>query len=137
MRNSFLNFIQSIRQKMIMQMNGPYSISKFFILLFKTQFIASKLYLYIPESIILLNCQCNVFLTIYVAIIITTAIKKDCTHSNNCGIQLHDGDLEHILMKQKKKIFLCFSSHFYVFLSHCHSRFRFRNLKDNNSCIFW
>ena len=43
------------------------------------------------------------FLTIYVPIIIATAIKKDCTHSNNCGIQLHDGDLEHILMKQKKR----------------------------------
>ena len=43
------------------------------------------------------------FFTIYEAIIITTAIKKDCTHSNNCGIQLHDGDLEHILMKQKKR----------------------------------
>ena len=46
---------------MIVQMNGPYSISKFFILLFKTEFIASKLQFYIPESITLPNCQCNAF----------------------------------------------------------------------------
>ena len=35
---------------MIVQMNGPYSISNFFILLFKTWFIASKLQLYLAES---------------------------------------------------------------------------------------
>ena len=46
---------------MIVQMNGPYSISIFFILLFKIEFIASKLQFYIPESIALLNCQCNAF----------------------------------------------------------------------------
>ena len=59
-RSSFLSLIQSVRYKMVVQMNGPYSVSYFFILLFKTQFIASKLQLYIPESISLLNCQCNV-----------------------------------------------------------------------------
>ena len=46
MRNSFLNLIQSM-----MQMNGPYFIFNVFILLFKTQFIASKLQSHIPESI--------------------------------------------------------------------------------------
>ena len=25
--------------------------------------------------------------------------KKDCSDRNNCGTQLHDGDLEHSLMK--------------------------------------
>ena len=42
-------------------MNGPYSNSYFFIVLFKTSFIASKLQLHIPDSITLLTCQCNVF----------------------------------------------------------------------------
>ena len=28
--------------------------------------------------------------------------KKDCSYRNNCGIRLHDGDLEHSLMKEKK-----------------------------------
>ena len=37
------------------------------------------------------------------AIIIATAIKEDCSYRNNCGIQLHAGDLEHSLMKEKKK----------------------------------
>ena len=55
------------------------------------------------------------FLTIYVAIIIATAIKKDCTHSNNCGIQFHDGDLEHILMKQKKRSSYVFLPTFMLF----------------------
>ena len=42
------------------------------------------------------------FLWPYVAITIAAAIKKDCSYRNNCGIQLHDGDLEHGLMKGKK-----------------------------------
>ena len=46
---------------MIVQINGPFSTSNFVILLFKAQFMASKLQLYIPESITLLYCQCNVF----------------------------------------------------------------------------
>ena len=71
-------------------MNGSYSISYFFILLFKTSYFASKLQLYIAESITLLNCQCNVF-------------RKDCSYRNNCGIQWHDGDLEYSLMKQKNR----------------------------------
>ena len=93
--------------------------------------LPQKLQLYIPESITLLNCQCNVFWPC-VAIIIAAAIKKDCSYRNNCGIRLHDGDLEHSLMKEKNR-----SS--YVFLPifmFCHSRFRFRNLKDANSCMF-
>ena len=53
------------------------------------------------ESITFLNCQCNVFWP-YVAIIIAAAVKKDCSYRNNCGIQLHAGDLEHSLMKEKK-----------------------------------
>ena len=65
-------------------MNGPYSISNFFILLLKTYFIASKLQLYIAESVTLLNCQCNVFWPC-VAIIVAAAIKatdvSDCFSS--------------------------------------------------------
>ena len=87
---------------MIMQMNGLYSISNVFsILFFKTYFIASKLQLYISESITLLNCQCNVFWP-SAAIIIAAAIKNDCSYRNNYGIRLHDGDLEHSLLKVKK-----------------------------------
>ena len=37
-----------------------------------------------------------------VAIIIAAAIKKNGSYRNNCGIRLHDGDLEHISMKEKK-----------------------------------
>ena len=116
---------------MIMEMNGPYSISNLSIVLFKTEFVASKLQLYIPESTTLLNCQCNVFWRC-VAIIKAAAIKKDCSYRNNCGIRLHDGDLEHSSWKKKNR-----SS--YVFLPifmFCHSRFRFRNLKDANLCMF-
>ena len=67
-----------------------------------------------------------------VAIIIAATIKEDCSYRNNCGIRLHDGDLEHSLMKEKNR-----SS--YVFLpifTFCNSKFRFRNLKDANSCMF-
>ena len=83
------------------------------------------------QSITLLNCQCNVFWPC-VAIIITAVIKNDCSYRNNCGIQLHDGDLEQSLLKEKER-----SS--YVFLPifmFCHSRFRFRNLKDANLSMF-
>ena len=44
------------------------------------------------------------------AIIIPTAIKKDCSYRNNCGIQLHAGDLEHTLMKEKKGLHMFFFS---------------------------
>ena len=81
-------------------MNGQYSISYFFILLFKTQFIASKLQLYIPESITLLDCLYNVLWSCG-AVMVAAAIKKDCSYRNNCGIRLQDGDLEHSLMKEK------------------------------------
>ena len=87
---------------MIMQINGLHSISNvFFILSFKTYFIATKLQLYISESITLLNCQCNVFWP-FAAIIIAAAIKNDCSYRNNYGIRFHDGDLEDSLMKVKK-----------------------------------
>ena len=69
-----------------------------------------------------------------VAIIIAATIKEDCSYRNNCGIRLHDGDLEHSLMKEKNR-----SS--YVFLPifmFCHSRFGFRNLEDANlSMLLW
>ena len=68
-------------------MNGPYSISNFFILLLKTYFIASKLQLYIAESVTLLNCHCNVFWPC-VAIIVAAAIKKDCSYKSNGCIWL-------------------------------------------------
>ena len=29
-------------------------------------------------------------------------LKKDCSYRNNCGIRLHDGELKHNLMKEKK-----------------------------------
>ena len=37
--------------------------------------------------------------------------KKDCNYRNNCGIRLHDADLEHSPMKKKKKI----DVHMFVF----------------------
>ena len=46
---------------------------------------------------------------------------------------MHGGDLEHSLMKEKENRFS------YIFLpifTVCDSRFRFRNLKDANSCMF-
>ena len=36
------------------------------------------------------------------AIIIAAFIKKDCSYRNNCGIRLHDANLEHSLMNEKK-----------------------------------
>ena len=94
--------------------------------------LTSKLQVYIPESITFLNCQCNVFRP-YVAIIIAAAIKKGCSYRSNCGIQLHAGDLEHSLMKEKKNM----SSYvFPLIFMFCYSRFRIRNLKDANSCMF-
>ena len=86
---------------MIMQVNSSYSISNFLILLLRPRFIASKLQLYIPESITFLNCQCNVFWP-YVAIIIAPDIKKECSYRNHCDIRLHAGGLEHSLMKERK-----------------------------------
>ena len=87
---------------------------------------------YIPESITLFNCQCNIFWP-YVAIIIAAAIKKDYSYRNNCGIRLHAGDIEHNLTKERK------NRSSYVFLlvfMFCYSRFRFRNLEDANSRMF-
>ena len=42
-------------------MNSSYFISTFLILSFTTEFIASKLQLYVPEGIALFSCQWNVF----------------------------------------------------------------------------
>ena len=61
-------------------------------------------------------------------------LKKDCCYRNNSGsgIRLHDGDLEHCLIKEKNRcLYVLFP--IYMFW---HSRFSFRNLKDGNSCIF-
>ena len=47
---------------------------------------------------------------------IAATIKKDYIYRHNCGIRLHDGDLEHRHLKEKKKNlhmfffpFLCFA----------------------------
>ena len=60
------------------------------------------------------------------------AIKKDYSYRNNFGIRFHGGDLEHSLMKEKNRS----SYDFLLFFVYCYSRFRFRNLKDANSCMF-
>ena len=31
-------------------------------------------------------------------------LKKDCSYRNNCGIRLHDGDLEHSLIEEKNGV---------------------------------
>ena len=40
-------------------------------------------------------------------------MKKDCGYRNNCGLPLHDADLEHSFMKEKKIDVHIF---FYLFL---------------------
>ena len=65
------------------------------------------------------------------AIIIAAFLKKDCSFRNNCGIRMHDADLEHALMKKKKNSYVLVP----IFMF-WHSRFNFRNLKDANSCMF-
>ena len=70
-------------------MSGSYSISAFFILLLKAQFIASKLQLYISEGVTLLNCQCNVFCP-SIAIMIAVFLKKTAAKKQLWYIQLHD-----------------------------------------------
>ena len=94
--------------------------------------LTSRLQLYIPESVALLNCQCNAFWP-YVAIIIAATIKKDCSYRNNCGIRLYAGDLGHSLMKENKIGLYMF---FFLIFMFCYSRFRFRNRNDDNSCMF-
>ena len=115
-----------------MQVNGSYSVSNFFIILFKTLIYSLKItVVHTGEYNLEYNCQCNVFWSC-VAIIIAAGITKDWSYRNNCGFWLHVGDLEHSLMKEKNR-----SS--YVFLlifMFCYSRFRFRSLKDANSCMF-
>ena len=55
--------------------------------------------IFLPHMVF--GAMCNVYWP-FVAIIITAAVKKACSHRNNCGILLHDGDLEHSLTKEKK-----------------------------------
>ena len=62
--------------------------------------------MYIPGSITLLNCQCDVFLP-YVAIIITAFLKKAAA-TEATGIRLHDGELEHSLMREEKDVNMFF-----------------------------
>ena len=56
------------------------------------------------------------FLWPCVAITIAAAIKKDCSYRNNCGIQLHDGDLEQS-HERKKMIFMFFFLFLYSAIS--------------------
>ena len=65
---------------------------------------------YIPEGINLLNYQCNVFWS-SIAIIIAVFFKK----RNNCGIRLHDADLQHSLIKEKY-IYIYVHMFFFSFL---------------------
>ena len=102
----------------------------FFILSFKSKFIASQLQLYIPEIITLLNCQCNIFEQVYYYN--SWFFKKDCSFKKKFGIWLHDLGRSH--MKEKNG-FLYVLLPIFMF---CHSRLRFKNLKDTNSCaISW
>ena len=81
--------------------------------------------MYIPESITFRNCQCNVF-WLYVAIIIAAAIET--TVVSDCMLLIWN------IVSWKKKS--RFSYVFPLIFMFCYSRFRFRNLKDDNSCMF-
>ena len=103
---------------MIMKMNGPYSIPIFLVSYLRPSLLPqSYSCTYIPESIALFNCQCNIFWP-YVE---TTAVF-DCM----MGIQNMDS------WKKRNRCSYVFLSIFMFY----HSRFRFRNLKGANSCIF-
>ena len=67
-----------------------------------------------------------------IAIIISAFLKKQQLRSN-CGIQLHDANLENSLMKERKNIRSYVLLPIFMFW---YSRFSFRNLKDANSCMF-
>ena len=71
--------------------------------------LLQNLQLYIPESITLLNYQCNVSLT-------KCSYYNSCSYRNNCGIQLHDGDLEQS-HERKKMIFMFFFLFLYSAIS--------------------
>ena len=53
-------------------------------------------------------------------------LKKDYSNRNNCGMQLHDGDLKHCLMKEKIKDVHMF---FFPFLCSCIPDLALRILK--------
>ena len=59
--------------------------------------------------------------------------KKDCSYWNNCGVRLHDSNLEHSLIKEKKNRCSYVLLPIFVF---SYSRFSLRNLKDANSYMF-
>ena len=59
-------------------------------------------------------------------------LKKNCSYSNSCRIQLHDADLEHSLIKDKNYVYMFF----FLFYMVWYSRFSFRNLKDANYFMF-
>ena len=113
---------------MIVQINGPYSISTFFILF---QDLVYCLKITVVHTT-LLNCQCNVFWPC-IAIIIVAFFKKDCSYRNNFVIRLHDVNLEHSLMNKSKNRCSYVFLHIFMFR---HSRFSLRNLEDANSCMF-
>ena len=58
--------------------------------------------------------------------------KKECSYRKNCGIRLHDADLEHSLMKKKNR---CSYVLLPIFMFG-HPKFSFRNLKDANWYMF-
>ena len=74
----------------------------------------------------------KVYMCTCIAIIIAAFSKKDFNYRNNCGIQLHDVNLESSFMKEKSRCPYVFLP---IFMFWC-SRFSLRNLKDANSCMF-
>ena len=56
----------------------------------------------IPDIITLLNCQCNLLNCQCNSYYNSCFLEKDCSYRKNCGIRLHDADLEHSFMKEKK-----------------------------------
>ena len=88
----------------------------------------------------LLNCQCNVFLTMY-SYYNSCFFKKDCCYRNNWYPIAWWWF--RTLSRKRKKIDICSSCHLYVLIyvllpiyMFWHSRFSFRNLKNANSCMF-
>ena len=92
--------------------------------------LAWKLQLYIPESVTLLNCQCNIRWPC-ITIIIDAFYKKDCRYRNNGVVRLDNANLERSITKEKNRCPFVLLPIF-MFLD---SNFSFRNLKDPNSCM--
>ena len=85
----------------------------------------TKLSIKCTKIYILIQCTC-------IASIIAAFSKKDCSYRNNCGIQLHNANLELSFMKEKSRCPYVFLPIFMFW----YSRFSLRNLKDTNSCMF-